>query len=231
MARRKSVPRSAIDSGFRWTPEHLRLQEIVESSKFWSGGINSYGYAVTMFASACQYRDSWERWAREASPDHRVHLTPMGTYFMFQGNSNAVDWTGAYVRSDGTTGRFKGRYTYPLHCVGCGRADLRVAETVNCKVPTQMPQSLLLILPERPGAKRQTAPTAQPAPVISLSSSKSIREQPTPAIDHRTKVSHVAPPRPRGSAHAVGRSIASTVVPTLKFLLLMMLIAIAARRP
>lgn len=229
MATNARILRSAIDPGFRWSATHRRLREIVEREKYWSGGINSYGYAVTMFASAGMYRDIWANWATSPSYEFRVHLTPMGTYFMFQGNSNAVDWSGPYVRADGTTGRFRGRYTYPLYCVGCGRADERVRQTVDCTIRTQVPYELLLLLPEREGVKSNLVP---PAPATSSQPPQGLKTLPPVVSLAARQIRPLAnvPPRQPAPWESLARSGAAYAWRLFKFVVLMLLLAIAAGR-
>lgn len=234
---RKKIMRSAIDAGFRWSAEHRRLREVVEGERHWSGGINSYGYAVNMFASAAQFRDFWERGRDE---DLRVHLTPLGTYFSFQGNSGSVDWTGAYVRSDGTTGKFRGRHNYPLYCIGCGRADFRLAQEYTCDERLTIPAELLIKLPKNPAFVRPVndqradeawlekvrlaaqAPATKPPPVaVPLPPSKPVSTRPVSSLAY-------APPQQPSYWESKARGAASSAWATLKFLFLMLLLAIAA---
>ena len=229
MAKNARILRSAIDPGFRWSAAHKLLREVVEREEHWSGGINSYGYAVTMFASACRYRDMWADWARSPSYESRVHLTPMGTYFMFQGNSGAVDWSGPYLRADGTTGRFRGRYTYPLYCVGCGRADERVRQTVDCTIRTQVPYELLLLLPEREGVKSNLVP---PTTATSSQPPQAFKTLPPVASPDTREIRRPAPVPPRQPApwESLARSAAAHAWRMFKFIVLMVLLAIATGR-
>ena len=233
----KKIMRSAIDAGFRWTAAHRKLREVVERERHWDGAQFSYGYAVNMFASAAQYREFWQRvW----NGDTRMHLTPLGTYFTFQINSGSVDWTGAYLRSDGTTGKFRGRHNYPLYCIGCGRADYRLAEEYACDERITIPAELLIRIPKRPTHIRpedeqradvawrekvrhaEQARAAKPPPIV--------EPPPLPAPAPRPQPVRVRPVKPSGALEGAVLSVLSSMWGTFKFLLLICLIAFAAAR-
>jgi len=201
------------------------------------GGLHSYGYAVTMFANAARYREFWEQVSAGAK---RGHLTPHGTYFAFQGNSGSRDWSGAYVRSDGTIGRFQGRHNYPLYCVGCGRADLRVAEQFACTEVICVPASLLIKIPLNPALpheltqRRAEAAWRKKARFLEQLQAAKVVPTAAPGQDH------VPPPRPQtvrqrpvrkpGAVEGLLLSVAGSLWGTLKFLLLIVLIGLAASR-
>ena len=237
MSRGKRTYLSAIDAGFRWSAAHRTLRDVVERERHWSGGMFSYGYAVNMFANAAKYRDFWERrWAGDSS----VHLTPQGTYFLFQGNSGQVDWTGAYVRSDGTTGRFQGRHNYPLYCVGCGRADLRITVSLNCTKPFPIPAELLMAIPRSPSApagtigEREEREWRKKSRALELEQVAKIKKAaeppPAPVPVPRPVPARQGSVRKPGPVEEVLLSTAGSFWGTFKFLLLIVLIALAASR-
>ena len=233
----KKIMRSAIDAGFRWSAAHRILREVVERERHWSGGLHSYGYAVNMFANAAKYRDFWERRSFSHSS---VHLTPLGTYFAFQGNSGRVDWTGAYVREDGTIGRFQGRHNYPLYCVGCGRADLRVADEFMCTAEFSLPATLLIKIPLKPGGVHQ--PTERRAEAAWREKARLLEQEhvakalqvmvppPPPAPAPRPQPVRQRAVKPRGPVEALLVSVLSSLWGTFKFLLLIVVIGLAAGR-
>ena len=155
MSRGKRTYLSAIDAGFRWTAVHRKVEAEVKSEvpRRYAGGVNSPGYGWSMFRAASRYRHFWQSGGVNG---YGIHLTPRGTYFRLNGNSNERHLSGGYLRADGTLGTFDGRHNYPLYCVGCGRADLRVPESSDCAKEIYVPAELLITIPESSSA---VAPT------------------------------------------------------------------------
>jgi hypothetical protein len=230
---------SAIDAGFRWTAAHRKVELEVKSEDVWryAGGINSAGYGWSMFRSASKYRHFWQAGGDNG---YSIHLTPHGTYFRLNGNSNERHLSGGYLRADGTLGTFDGRHNYPLYCVGCGRTDLRVTESSDCAKEIYVPAELLINIPEYLGfspatiAQREEREWRQKSRTLELEKMAKIKKaaEPPPAP---VPVPRPAPVRQRpigkpGPMEVLLISVLGSLWGTLKFLLVIILIGLAAGR-
>ena len=239
MSRGKRTYLSAIDAGFRWTAVHRKVEAEVKSEVVWryAGGVNSPGYGWSMFRAASKYRHFWQAGGVNG---YGIHMTPRGTYFRLNGNSNERHLSGGYLRADGTLGTFDGRHNYPLYCVGCGRADLRVAESTDCTKGLHVPAELLINIPESSGApiasiaQREERAWRLNARALEAEQAAKIRKAaeppPAPASVPRPAPMRQRPVRKPGPVEEVLLSIAGSLWGTLKFLLLIVLIALAASR-
>jgi hypothetical protein len=239
MSKGKRTYLSAIDAGFRWTAVHRKVEAEVKSEvpRRYAGGVNSPGYGWSMFRAASRYRHFWQSGGVNG---YGIHLTPRGTYFRLNGNSNERHLSGGYLRADGTLGTFDGRHNYPLYCVGCGRADLRVPESSDCAKEIYVPAELLITIPESSSA---VAPTiaqreerAWRLSVRALEAEQSAKIKKAaeplspPAPSPRPQPVRQRPPKPRGPVEALLISVLSSLWGTFKFLLLIALIGLAAGR-
>ena len=239
MSRGKRTYLSAIDAGFRWTAAHRVVAAEVKSEVVWryAGGVNSPGYGWTMFRAASRYRHFWQSGGVNG---YSIHLTPHGTYFKLNGNSNERHLSGGYLRADGTLGTFDGRHNYPLYCVGCGRADLRVPKSSDCIKEFRVPAVLLINIPEYSGlfpataAQREEREWRQKSRALELEQAAKIKKAaeppPAPAPVPRTVPARQRPVRKPGPVEEILVSIAGSLWGTLKFLLLIVLIGLAAGR-
>jgi hypothetical protein len=230
---------SAIDADFRWTAAHRKVEAEVESEVVWryAGGVNSPGYGWAMFRAGSKYRHFWQSGGDDS---HSIHLTPYGTYFRINGNSNERHLSGGYLRADGTLGTFDGRHNYPLFCVGCGRADLRVPKSSDCIKEFRVPAELLINIPEYPGlfpanaAQREAREWRQKSRALELEQAAKIKKaaEPPPASVSvpRPVPARQRPVRKPGAVEEILLSIAGSLWGTLKFLLLIVLIGLAAGR-
>jgi hypothetical protein len=239
MSRGKRTYLSAIDAGFRWTAAHRKVEAEVkgEVMRRYAGGVNSAGYGWTMFRAASKYRHFWQSGGVNG---YGIHMTPRGTYFRLNANSNERHLSGGYLRADGTLGTFDGRHNYPLYCAGCGRADLRVAESTDCSKEFRVPAELLVSIPEYPvfspesTAKREGREWREKSRALELEHAAKIKKaaEPPPAP---VPVLRPAPVRQRavrkpGPVEEVLLSIAGSLWGTLRFLLVILFIALAASR-
>ena len=144
---------SAFDREFRWTKAQREANE-ASITRHYSGGINSLGYAVAMFAQWHRKREGWlphpDGWNTK-----QIHLSPSGVYFKMHPNSNRISRAGVALFPDGSVEKFKGSEFRPLYCLYCGRVDLRGAtnhdETpLDCVRETRIPPQLLRLLPSDP---------------------------------------------------------------------------------
>lgn len=239
MSRGKRTYLSAIDAGFRWTAAHRKVEAEVKSEvpRRYAGGVNSPGYGWSMFRAASKYRHFWQSGGVNG---YGIHMTPRGTYFRLNGNSNERHLSGGYLRADGTLGTFDGRHNYPLYCVGCGRADLRVAESTDCTKGLHVPAELLINIPESSGApiasiaQREERAWRLNARALEAEQAAKIRKAaeppPAPASVPRPAPVRQRPVRKPGPVEEVLLSIAGSLLGTLKFLLLIALIGLAAGR-
>jgi len=230
---------SAVDAGFRWTAAHRKVEREVKSEDVWryAGGINSAGYGWSMFRAASKYRHFWQSGGVSGSG---VHMTPHGTYFRLNPSSNERHLSGGYLRADGTLGTFDGRHNYPLYCVGCGRADLRVTESSDCTEEFYVPAELLINIPESLGfspataAQREEQEWRQKSRALELELAAKIKKAaeplPAPAPVPRPAPALLRPARKPGVVEETLLSVAGSLWGTLKFLLLIILIGIAAGR-
>jgi hypothetical protein len=226
MSRGKRTYLSAIDAGFRWTAVHRKVEAEVKSEvpRRYAGGVNSPGYGWSMFRAASRYRHFWQSGGVNG---YGIHLTPRGTYFRLNGNSNERHLSGGYLRADGTLGTFDGRHNYPLYCVGCGRADLRVPESSDCAKEIYVPAELLITIPESSSAVAPTIAQREER-AWRLSVGRSKRNSRRRSRKRRSRFHH--PPKPRGPGEALLISVLSSLWGTFKFLLLIALIGLAAGR-
>jgi hypothetical protein len=230
---------SAIDAGFRWTAAHRKVEAEVKSEVVWryAGGVNSPGYGRTMFRAGSKYRHFWQSGGDDS---HSIHLTPHGTYFRINGNSNERHLSGGYLRADGTLGTFDGRHNYPLYCVGCGRADLRVPKSSDCIKEFHVPAEMLINIPESSGAplasiaQREERAWRLNARALEAEQAAKIRKaaeaSPAPAPVPRPVPARQRPVRKPGPVEEILLSIAGSLWGTFKFLLLIALIGLAAGR-
>jgi hypothetical protein len=239
MSRGKRTYLSAIDAGFRWTAAHRKVEAEVKSEVVWryAGGVNSPGYGWTVFRFASRYRHFWQSGGDNG---FGIHLTPHGTYFRLNGNSNERHLSGGYLRADGTLGTFDGRHNYPLYCVGCGRADLRVTKSSDCIKTFRVPAELLINIPEYSG--HSPATTAQREEREWRKNSRALELEQAAKIKKAAEAPPVPVPVPRpvptrqravrkpGPVEEALLSIAGSLWGTLKFLLLIVLIGLAASR-
>ena len=235
---KKRIMRSAIDAGFRWSAAHKEEREgvLAEFPRLFAGGINSWGYGVSMFRQGSRYRHFWQRWW---SSELRLHLTPLGTYYRISSQSFSTFWSGSFIRADGTMGSFEGRHYHPLYCVGCGRADLRRAENFLCTEELTVPAELLIQIPLRPAEDRRAAELAEAAwreKARLLEKEHAAKALllaapiPPPAPAPRPQPVLQRPVKPRGPVEALLISVLSSLWGTFKFLLLIALIGLAAGR-
>jgi len=228
---------SAVDAGFRWTAVHRKVEREVKSEDVWryAGGINSAGYGWSMFRAASRYRHFWQSGGVNG---YGVHLTPRGTYFRLNPSSNERHLSGGYLRADGTLGTFDGRHNYPLYCVGCGRADLRVPKSSDCTKEIYIPAELLIAIPQSSGiympaiAQREERAWRLNARALEAEQAAKIRKaaEPPPAPAPRPQPVLQRPAKPRGPVEELLVSVLSSLWGTFKFLLLIVLIGLAAGR-
>ena len=97
---------SAFDREFRWTKAQREVND-ASILRHYSGGINSLGYGVAMFAQAHRKREGWlpdpAGWNKR-----QIHLAPSGVYFKMHGNSGAVTRAGVALYPDGSVEKFQG---------------------------------------------------------------------------------------------------------------------------
>ena len=239
MSRGKRTYLSAIDAGFRWTAVHRKIEADVKSEvmRRYSGGVNSPGYGWSMYRAASKYRHFWQSGGVNG---YGIHMTPRGTYFRLNVNSNERHLSGGYLRADGTLGTFDGRHNYPLYCVGCGRADLRLAESTDCTKEFHVPAELLINIPESSGApiasiaQREERAWRLNARALEVEQAAKIRNAaeppPAPVPVPRPAPVRQRPVRKPGPVEEILLSIAGSLWGTLKFLLLIALIGLAAGR-
>ena len=239
MSRGKRTYLSAIDTGFRWTAVHRKVEAEVKSEvpRRYAGGVNSPGYGWSMFRATSKYRHFWQSGGVNG---YGIHLTPRGTYFRLNGNSNERHLSGGYLRADGTLGTFDGRHNYPLYCVGCGRADLRAPESSDCTKEFRIPAEMLINIPEYPGlfpataAQREEREWRQKSRALELEQTAKIKKAaeppPAPVPVPRPAPVRQRPVRKPGPVEELLFSVAGSLWGTLKFLLLIVLIGLAAGR-
>ena len=239
MSKGKRTYLSAIDAGFRWTAVHRKVEAEVKSEvpRRYAGGVNSPGYGWSMFRAVSKYRHFWQSGGVNG---YGIHLTPRGTYFRLNGNSNERHLSGGYLRADGTLGTFDGRHNYPLYCVGCGRADLRAADSSDCTKEFHVPAELLINIPESSGApiasiaQREEREWRKKSRALELEQvaklKKAAEPPPAPVPVLRPASVRQRPIRKPGPVEELLLSIAGSLWGTLKFLLLIVLIALAASR-
>jgi hypothetical protein len=230
---------SAVDAGFRWTAVHRDAEREVRSEDAWryAGGISSGGFGWAMFRTASRYRNFWQSGGVRGCG---IHLTPHGTYFRLNPGSNERHLSGGYLRADGTLGTFDGRHNYPLYCVGCGRADLRVAKSAECTEEFRVPAEMLINIPEYPikspatVAQREEREWLQKSRALELEQRAKIKKAaeppPTPMPVPRPAPARELPVRKPGAVEEMLLSIAGSLWGTFKVLLLIVLIGLAAGR-
>ena len=248
---RTTLPRaalSAFDREFRWT-KALREANDASIARHYSGGINSLGYAVTMFAQAHRKREGWlphpGGWNKT-----QIHLAPSGVYFTMQGNSGDYARAGVALYPDGSVEKFQGSEYRPLHCLYCGRVDLRGSANydrspLDCVRETRIPPQLLRLLPSDPhsvawrrkelAAQRKRLKAEERRKAEVAAASKAAREAEVAAREavlraHReAQEAQRAREAARGPFERAARSAGNQVKELTLWLFFFFLIAIASR--
>lgn len=248
---RTTLPRaalSAFDREFHWTKAQREANE-ASIARHYSGGINSHGYAVAMFAQSHRKREGWlphpDGWNKT-----QIHLAPSGVYFKMQGNSNRISRAGVALFPDGSVEKFKGSEFRPLHCLYCGRVDLRGTDyyqrsSVDCVRETRIPPHLLRLLPSDPqsvawrrkefAAQRKRLKAEERRKAEAAAASKAAREAEVAAREaelraHREAQEAIrAREAARGPFERAARSAGNQVKSIVLWLLFFMLIGIASR--
>jgi hypothetical protein len=239
---------SAFDRDFRWTKAQ---REANDSSilRHYSGGINSLGYAVAMLAQAHRKREGWlphpDGWNKK-----QIHLAPSGVYFVMQGNSGEYARAGVALYPDGSVEKFQGSEYRPLHCLYCGRVDLRGSANydrtpLDCVRETRIPPQLLRLLPSDPGsvawrrkelaANRRRVKAEERRKAEVAAASKAARDAEAAAREAALRAHYDAieaqraREAARGPVERAARSAANHVKELALWLLFFMLLGIASR--
>lgn len=248
---RTTLPRaalSAFDREFLWT-KALREANDASIVRHYSGGINSLGYAVAMLAQAHRKREGWlphpDGWNKT-----QIHLAPSGVYFKMQGNSGDFARAGVALYPDGIVEKFQGSEYRPLHCLYCGRVDLRGSANydrtpLDCVRETRIPPHLLRLLPSDPdsvawrrkefAAQRRRLNAEERRKADLAAASKAAREAEAAAREAALRAHYDAIEAQRAREAARGpferatRSAANQVKSIVLWLLFFMLIGIASR--
>ena len=248
---RTTLPRaalSAFDRDFRWTKAQREAND-ASILRHYSGGINSLGYAVAMLAQAHRKREGWlphpDGWDKK-----QIHLAPSGVYFVMQGNSGDYARAGVALYPDGSVEKFQGSEYRPLHCLYCGRVDLRGSANydrtpLDCVRETRIPPQLLRLLPSDPqsvawrrkefAAQRKRLKAEERRKAELAAASKAAREAEVAAREavlraHReAQEAQRAREAARGPFERAARSVGSNVKELTLWLLFFFLIAIASR--
>ena len=253
---RKAKPRSllpaaalsAFDRDFRWTKAQREAND-ASILRHYSGGINSLGYAVAMLAQAHRKREGWlphpDGWNKK-----QIHLAPSGVYFVMQGNSGEYARAGVALYPDGSVEKFQGSEYRPLHCLYCGRVDLRGSANydrtpLDCIRETRVPSQLLRLLPSDPhsvawrrkefAAQRKRLKAEERRKAELAAASKAAREAEVAAREAATQSHYEAREAQRAREAARGpferaaRSVASYAKELALWLLFFMLLGIASR--
>lgn len=239
---------SAFDREFRWTKAQREAND-ASIVRHYSGGINSLGYAVTMFAQAHRKREGWlphpDGWNKT-----QIHLAPSGVYFKMHPNSNRISRAGVALFPDGSVEKFKGSEFRPLHCLYCGRVDLRGttnydASPLDCVRETRIPPHLLRLLPSDPhsvawrrkefAARRKRLKAEERRKAEVAAASKAARDAEVAAREAASQVRYEAQEAQRtreaarGPLERAARSVASYAKELALWLLFFMLLGIASR--
>ncbi len=239
---------SAFDREFRWT-KAKRAANDASILRHYSGGINSLGYGVAMFAQAHRKREGWlpdpAGWNKR-----QIHLAPSGVYFKMHGNSGAVTRAGVALYPDGSVEKFQGSEYRPLHCLYCGRVDLRGSVNydsapLDCIRETRIPPHLLRLLPSDPpsvawrrkelAAQRNRRKAEDRRKAEAAAASKAAREAEVAAREAASQARYEAQEAQRAREAARGpferaaRSVASYAKELALWMLFFMLLGIASR--
>jgi len=239
---------SAFDRDFRWTKAQ-RAANDASILRHYSGGINSLGYAVAMLAQAHRKREGWlphpDGWNKK-----QIHLAPSGVYFVMQGNSGEYARAGVALYPDGSVEKFQGSEYRPLHCLYCGRVDLRGSANydrtpLDCIRETRVPPHLLRLLPSDPhsvawrrkefAAQRKRLKAEERRKAELAAASKAAREAEIAAREAATQSRYEAQEAQRAREAARGpferaaRSMASYAKDLALWLFFFFLMAIASR--
>ena len=235
------VALSAIDEGFKWKKK-VKVEGDARAADFTRGGLFTLGYAVTMFQSAYKTREAWQPALHK---ERRLHLTPTGIYYEFQGNASDRFCAGSFLRPDGTVGGFRGAHYAPLFCLGCGRADLRGNEKYSCIQTFEVPRRILKLVPSSPtwaasrrkeyAEHRKRLRAAEHRKAELAAAGKAFREAEAAAREamlraHRkAQEAQRAREAARGPVERAARSAVNQVKSIVLWLLFFMLIGIASR--
>ena len=248
---RTTLPRaalSAFDREFRWTKAQREAND-ASIVRHYSGGINSLGYAVAMLAQAHRKREGWlphpDGWNKK-----QIHLAPSGVYFKMQGNSGDYARAGVALYPDGSVEKFQGSEYRPLHCLYCGRVDLRGSANydrapLDCVRETRIPPQLLRLLPSDPqsvawrrkelAANRRRVKAEERRKAEVAAASKAAREAEVAAREAALRAHYDATEdqrareAARGPVERAARSAANHVKELALWLLFFALLGIASR--
>ena len=239
---------SAFDREFRWTKAQREANE-ASITRHYSGGINSLGYAVAMFAQWHRKREGWlphpDGWNTK-----QIHLAPSGVYFKMHPNSNRISRAGVALFPDGSVEKFKGSEFRPLYCLYCARVDLRGTTNdddtpLDCVRETRIPPQLLRLLPSDPqsvawrrkalAARRKRLKAEERRKAEVATASKAAREAEVAAREAASQARYEAQEAQRAREAARGpiertaRSVASSAKELALWMLFFMLLGIASR--
>ena len=248
---RTTLPRaalSAFDREFRWTKAQREAND-ASIVRHYSGGINSLGYAVAMLTQAHRKREGWlphpDGWNKK-----QIHLAPSGVYFVMQGKSGEYARAGVALFPDGSVEKFQGSEYRPLHCLYCGRVDLRGSANydrtpLDCVRETRVPPHLLRLLPSDPhsvawrrkalAANRRRVKAEERQKADAAAASKAAREAEAAAREaalgaHYDAIeAEQAREAARGPFERAARSVGSYVKELALWMLFFMLLGIASR--
>jgi hypothetical protein len=137
---------SAFEPGFKFDEAVQHIGE-VQLEAIRRGGPSSAG---RMLRESELRQFSREGWMPIEPDSRRLHVTPTGIYYRLTMVSVGYFHAGSFLLPDGTVGHFAGRQFTPLYCLGCGRADLRMGEDINCQTINRVPRKVLNLVPSDP---------------------------------------------------------------------------------
>lgn len=219
----------AVDLGHVPTPTQVAATAAFTAAK------GSPPFFMSLIATGSRDRDNWvpERF-RQPGWVRRLHKSAAGSYFWLA-SSNRV--AGLALRPDGSTLSFFGDWMRPLTCIACG--DPTERDDLLCSTVHEVPLGILRHLrfrsdvpnsgPAAPSSEVLQEVVARDGGVVARPAMP-IRPPSTSTSASTVRSTSYVPPQRPGYWESMARGAAASAWGTFKFMLLMIIFAIAAGR-
>ena len=208
--------------------EHVATPEQAAAAAAFTAEDGSPPFFMSFIATGSRDRDNWvaERF-RTPGWVRRLHKSAAGSYFWLSSKERVA---GLALRPDGSTLSFFGDWMRPLTCITCG--DVAGRDDLLCSTVHEVPLGILRHLSFRsdvtnPGPAAPSSAALQEA-VARDGGAVARPASPQPSTRPVSSLGYTPPQQP-SYWESKARGAASSAWATLKFLFLMLLLAIAAQ--